>query len=131
MNKKEFSCKQLRAIELLAAAEHNQGRICEIINVSRPTLQKWRRQRSFVDAVIERSRELIREHLPQLYKSAVENALDGKHSYFKTLLEHVDRIEALAKSNTERSITFTWNTSNPTVDGETGIISNDNLEDNT
>lgn len=108
MAKKEFSAKQIQAIELLASAEHNVGEIARCVKTSRTTLQKWRNQRSFIDAVIHRARELVREKLPELYSSAVEQAIRGKHAYFKTLLEHVDRLEEMDKNTSEKSITFKW-----------------------
>lgn len=105
---KEFSVRQHKAIELLAAGDMTYTQIADTLKIARSTLHQWRQMRDFMDAVIQRARELIREALPELYNAAIREAKAGKHAYFKTLLEHVDRLEQMANETKERHIVFVW-----------------------
>jgi uncharacterized protein YjcR len=107
-----FSGKQLQAIELLAAGDMKVTHIAEHLNIGRRTLHQWRCQKPFMDAVIKRARELVREALPELYSAAVREAKKGKHSYFKTLIEHVDRLEEMDRELTDKTIIFEWKVNN-------------------
>ena len=100
--------KKLEAIELLATGGHTYEEICKLAKVSNTTLRSWRNNREFADMVIARARELIREAMPDMYKSAVKHAKEGNHSFFKILIEHVDRLEELSHNTREKSISFTW-----------------------
>jgi AcrR family transcriptional regulator len=112
----KFNGKQIQAIELLAKGDLTTVKISQELGIGRRTLYQWRKQREFMDAVIYRARQMIREQLPELYRSAVKEAKKGKHSYFKTLLEHVDRLEQFERDVSDRHIVFEWNITNAKED---------------
>jgi predicted DNA-binding protein YlxM (UPF0122 family) len=111
-----FSGKQLQAIELLAAGDLKVTKIAEELNIGRRTLHQWRMRTDFMDAVIARARELVREALPELYSAAIREAKKGKHSYFKTLIEHVDRLEQMQRDISDHHIVFQWKIPNENSD---------------
>ena len=100
--------KKLDAIELLAIGGKNYGDICKELKIAETTLRAWRNDREFTDMVISRARDLIKEDLPDMYKAARKYAKEGNHSFFKILIEHVDRLEELSHNTREKSISFTW-----------------------
>ena len=105
---KNITKTQLDAIELLAVGGMNYGEICKELMIAESTLREWRNSRQFADAVVSRARELIKEDLPDMYKAARKYAKEGNHSFFKILIEHVDRLEELSHGAREKSISFTW-----------------------
>jgi predicted DNA-binding protein (UPF0251 family) len=112
----EFNVQQYKAIELLAVGDLSYQDVAKAVGVARSTLVLWKKQRPFMDAVIARARELIREALPELYQSAINEAKKGKHAYFKTLLEHIDRLEQMSNQTEERHIVFQWKRSTDAED---------------
>ena len=111
MNKpKQFNPKQVKAIDLLAMGELTYKAICKEVKIAESTLRGWRDSRSFMDEVIARSREMLRGAIPELYSAAIREAKDGNSSFFRTLLEHIDRLEEQSKGISESSITFSWKT---------------------
>ena len=105
---KKTEKKRLEAIELLAIGGMNYGDICRELKIAESTLRVWRNEREFADMVVARARELIKEDLPDMYKAARKYAKEGNHSFFKILIEHVDRLEELSHGAREKSISFTW-----------------------
>ena len=105
---KKFSAKQIKAIELFAIGNLTHRKIAELVGVSHSTLSIWRARKEFMDAIVLRARELIRESLPELYYSAIKEAKKGKHAYFKTLIEHIDRLEGMQNTVTQGLMSFTW-----------------------
>ncbi len=107
-----FNARQIKAIEIMAAGG-DVGDVARALKVNQNTVHVWKKRVGFVDAVITRAREMIREHLPEMYQAAIRQAASGSHKYFKTLIEHLDRLEEMKSHTSDSSITFTWK--NPVV----------------
>lgn len=108
----QFTHKQLKAIELLATGNDTFEDVAKEVGIARQTLWVWRQNREFVEAVVSRARDILRAELPTMYCVAAEKAKSGQHSFFKTLLEHLDRLEELDKHSNEKSIVFKWKDDN-------------------
>ena len=109
MNKpKQFNPKQIKAIELLAMGTKTYKEVAKDVNVVESTLRGWREDVLFMNAVVDRSREMLKGSLPELYQAAIEEAKDGNAAFFRTLIEHIDKIEERAKSDVDKEITFSW-----------------------
>jgi len=106
----KFTGDQLKAIELLALGSMNMVAICTELKIHRTTLYSWRRQSLFVEAVVSRSRELIRTELPEVYQALVGQAKAGNTPSIKLVLEHLEKLEEMKAEAAESSISFTWDT---------------------
>ena len=103
-----FSPKQLEAIELFATGEHTCSAIAAKIEVTPGTISSWRKNPQFIDAIIDAARGILKEAIPSLYKLGLKSALDGDLGYFKTIIEHIDKLEEHRALKSSRTITFTW-----------------------
>lgn len=103
-----FTAIQLQAIELLAIGDLSHQEIATQIGVTPQTISNWKRNYQFTDAIINRSREILKEGLPILYKHAMKYAQDGSVGYFRTLLEHMEKLESQQATRAGAQITFTW-----------------------
>jgi hypothetical protein len=101
-----FTPKQLKAIELLAQGELSGEAITVELKMSRSNLCRWKKDPDFMQAIVERSRQLLKETLPQIYKSLTNNSKKGSHNHIKVYLDHLEKLEE-AKANTG-TITFIW-----------------------
>ena len=104
----EFTPRQVKAIELLAASELSLGDICEELNISRHTLWKWRKIPAFRDAVLDRARVLLLTELPSIYSALGKNAANGDPRHIRLVLEHLERLEG--RVGEKKDLTFTWET---------------------
>jgi transposase len=102
-----FSPDQIEAIELMA-----DGMLCEDVaqrlNVQPCTISRWRRNNQFMEAIVSRAREKLRDKLPTMYRVAANRAEEGSHAHLKIILDHLDNLETLASRNQDYNITFTW-----------------------
>jgi hypothetical protein len=103
-----LTVKQLKTIELLAIGEMTNVQIAAAVPVNVNTISKWKREPAFMEAVVLRSRELLKENLPEIYLSLTKKSKQGNDRHIKIFLDHIEKLEA-AKS-TQTSITFTWKT---------------------
>ena len=104
----QFSPKQLKAIELMALGNLTLDAVAKQVEVSCQTIYTWRKQQPFIEAVIQRSRELVRAELPEVYQSLMTTAKSGSTQAIKLVLEHLEKLEELKASVAESTITFTW-----------------------
>lgn len=111
-----FTVKQQKCIELLALGEMTQAAIAEQIKICPPTISKWKQSQSFMEAVIDRSRELLRESLPAVYNRLAKNSKLGSERHVKIFLDHLEKLEAIKSS--KGSISITWNPPTPTKETE-------------
>lgn len=102
--------KQLKTIELLATGSKTCKEIAELVGIHPNTITKWRRIPEFAEAVVCRSRELLKESLPEVYSALTNKSKKGNDRHIKIFLEHLEKLEE-ARS-TQASITFTWKGSN-------------------
>jgi hypothetical protein len=102
-----FEPKQLQAIEFYA-----QGRkgteIATELGLCPETLSRWRQDPKFIEAIFNRSRELLKDALPEIYKVLVEKAIAGSYAHAKLILEHLDNVEKNMIQSKEQTISFTW-----------------------
>lgn len=114
---KPWSRKQLKAIELIAqATDMSCDDMAREVGISSRTLRTWKLNPDFINAIISRSRELVREALPEIYKSLSNNAKKGEPQHIKIVLDHLEKLEQMREKANEGSITFTWRM--PTTEGE-------------
>jgi len=109
IKRKVFNKRQLLAIELMARGNYKHLKeITKEVGCSEKTIYKWRNDPLFMAAVVDRSREIIKESLPSVYKVLSKEAGKGTHQHIKILLEHLERLEEQKTKALEGMITFTW-----------------------
>jgi len=106
MAQKYFTPKQLKAIHLLAEGGHTHVAIASACGINSNTVNRWKKDPKFMHAVVMQSRKLLKEDLPEVYKSLGNESKGGSAQHIKILLDHLESLEQ-AKSN-QASITFTW-----------------------
>lgn len=102
-----FEAKQLQAIELYAQGRKGQEIAVEI-EIRPETLSRWRQDPAFLEAIYTRSRELLKDALPNIYKVLVAKAMEGSYAHAKLILEHLDNVEKNAIISRDQTITFAW-----------------------
>lgn len=104
--------KKLEAIELLAAGGLTYVQVAEQVGVTQRTLRKWRKEPEFAAMVLEKSREIIKENLPDIYSVLLKEAKKGSHQHLRLVLDHVERVEEMRNTAELGHITFTWKQNN-------------------
>lgn len=105
---KKFNARQLRAIELFAIGSYSCQDIASDIGVTNKTISVWRRNSQFMDAIITRAREILKESLPELYNVALDESVKGSPQFLKIILDHLDKLEATKAMKSDSTITFKW-----------------------
>lgn len=108
-----WSNKRLKAIELLAQGGMTHSEVAEAIGISPRTLSTWKTKPDFVDAIINRSRELIRAELPSIYSQLKKKSISGSHQHIKILFDHLDKLEEMQSKVSSNQITITWESNEP------------------
>lgn len=115
--KKGYTAKQTKGLELLAIGQKNHGEIAKEIGVSPSTISKWKKDPQFIEDVIIRAREILKQSMPDVYAILAKHAKSGNDKHIKIYLDHLEKLESIRAG--QASITFTWN---PTTHTEEGII---------
>jgi len=102
--------KKLEAIELLAAGM-SYTEVASTVGVTQKTLRLWRKEPEFGAAVLDKSRALIKENLPDIYSVLIKEAKKGSHQHLRLLIEHYERLEEMRTNAELGHISFTWKTS--------------------
>ncbi len=105
-SKKSFSGKKLKVIELLALGEMTQAAISKEVGCQPACITKYKKDPKFMEAVVNRSRQLLKDNLPEIYKALTDKSKEGKDRHIKIFLEHLEKLEE-AKAG-QSTITFTW-----------------------
>lgn len=100
--------KKLEAIELLASGNMSYAQVAETVGVTQKTLRLWRKEPEFGQAVLDKSRDLIKENLPDIYSVLIREAKKGSHQHLRLLIEHLERLEELRNTAEMGHISFTW-----------------------
>ncbi len=100
--------RKTKAIELLAHGGMNYQDVAKECNVTEVTLRRWRKDPDFADKVLSRSRDLLKENLPDIYSVLFEEAKQGSHQHIKLVLDHLEFLEELRANVESAQITFTW-----------------------
>lgn len=103
-----FTPRKRKAIELLALGTHTYKEIAEECNITQVTLRRWRKDPEFAKAVLEQSRQLLKDKLPAIYNVLSDNALSGSHQHIKLIIDHIEKLEELKQVADQGSISFTW-----------------------
>jgi len=103
-----FPPRKQKAIEMLALGTHTYTEIAAECNITQKTLRRWRADKDFAEATLERSRQIMKDKLPSIYNVLTENAQTGSYQHIKLVLEHLQRLEELKHVAEEGSVSFTW-----------------------
>lgn len=104
-----FTVRQLKAIEVLARGGNKQLKdIAVEVGISERQLLNWRSDPNFMSAVVSRSRDIIKEELPDVYCVLTHQAKGGNPAHIKILLDHLENLEEMKAKASEGQITFTW-----------------------
>ena len=114
--KSGFTTNMIKGIELMALGQTTQEQIAKEIGVNPSTICKWKKDPAFLEAVIVRSREILRQQMPDVYASLAKGAKKGEAAHIRMYLEHIERLEQIRAG--QASITFTWNPTTHTEEGE-------------
>ena len=98
--------QRLKSIELFATAELSHRAIAKRLRVARSTIETWKKDPEYNQAILDRSVELLHESLPEIYKALAGRSKQGSERHIKILLEHMERLEDSKSRRT--SLTFTW-----------------------
>lgn len=104
--KKKWTAKQTKAIELLALGEKNHEQIAKELDCNPSTISTWKRLPGFMDLVIGRAREVLKQSIPEVYKVLSKESRDGNEKHIKIFLDHLEKLEQFRANRA--SITFTW-----------------------
>lgn len=99
--------KKLEAIELLAAGM-SYSEVATTVGITQKTLRLWRKQPEFSELVLEKSRALIKENLPDIYSVLIKEAKKGSHQHLRLILEHIEKLEEMRNTAEMGHISFTW-----------------------
>lgn len=102
-----FDDKQLLAIDCLAEGM-NCTETAEKVGVSLSTVSRWRTNPSFLQAVVDKAREVLKGYLPEIYQAAARNAITGSAQHIKIILDHIDNLEKKVIDSSAKQIVFTW-----------------------
>jgi len=106
---KELTPQMLKAIELLKTGDISQKDVADQIGVARQTITQWKKENLFIDELLNASKQWLKQHIPEIYKSAAKEAKNGSYQHTKVILDHLDRLEEIKNQNTARgNISFTW-----------------------
>lgn len=99
--------KKLEAIECLAAGMP-LGETARKVGITEKTLRLWRKQPEFAEMVLDKSRALIKENLPDIYSVLTREAKKGSHQHLRLLIEHIEKLEEMRNTAELGHISFTW-----------------------
>lgn len=108
--KHSFSGKKAKAIELLALGDRTQVDIGAELGVTPQQVSKWKKDPLFMEAVVNRSRELLKQSLPEVYNSLSNHSKNGNDRHIKIFLDHLERLEQIKASVPQ--IVFKWGNPN-------------------
>jgi len=103
-----YSSKRLKAIELLAHGGLTHEEVANEVGISSRTLSNWKNKPDFINAIIDRSRALIKAELPQIYSSLKKRCVKGSAQHMKILFDHLDKLEEMQSMVSANSITVIW-----------------------
>ncbi|MCI3920405.1 phBC6A51 family helix-turn-helix protein [Paenibacillus sp. TRM 82003] len=86
----ELTAEQLHAIEILALPKRGNmtyEEVAEAVGVSSKTLQRWRKETAFQEAVRRRSLQLLGEQLPDVLEAILNGALRGSAKHSELILK--------------------------------------------
>lgn len=88
---KQWSPKQLKAIEMLARPEEKDlTEIAEDLGINFSTLWRWRRNPEFQQAVNTLAYSCLKDELPKVYKSLSKKAVGGNVKAIELMLKFAD-----------------------------------------
>lgn len=88
---KQWSPKQLKAIEMLARPEEKDlSEIAEDLGINFSTLWRWRRNEDFQRAVTTLAYSCLKDELPKVYKSLGKRAVGGNVKAIELMLKFAD-----------------------------------------
>lgn len=100
--------KMTHAVELLASGGLTFAEVADQVGITEVTLRRWRKKPEFAENVLHRSRELLKENLPDIYAVLFEEAKTGSAAHIKLILEHIEFLEELRSTVESAQISFTW-----------------------
>ena len=99
--------KIAKTIELLSTGKYSHVQVVKLAGISSKALYNYLKDPIFLDQVIQRSRDILRSAIPDLYKVAKDKSTEGSAQHLKVLLDHIDRLEERQQTSM-LNITFTW-----------------------
>ena len=87
-----FTSRQLRFIDWLAETKFDrkpptQEKLAEEIGVSARTLVRWKKQSELMEAVQQRTRDLLKDDFPEILGALRREAIKGNFQHIKLALE--------------------------------------------
>lgn len=97
-----------QAIELLAEGAKNHAQVAREVKVTDRALRFWLTEREFIDAVFARSRQMLRNYVPVVYRVLTAHAIKGEPWAVRLMLEHIEALEALSRNTLEGAFVVQW-----------------------
>lgn len=101
-----FTGKKRKCIELLAFGKLTIDSISNELGCVTSTIHKWKKDPEFMQAVVTRSQQYIRDDLPEVYNALRDKSKEGSHHHIRLLLDHLEKLEDAKAGNA--TISFTW-----------------------
>lgn len=105
-----LSAVQEQVIELLATGRYTQKAAAEALSIHGPQISLWKKDKTFMEALVTRSREMLRENLPQIYAVLSDKSIEGNDRHIKIFLDHLERLEQIRSNDIK--IEFRWGSDN-------------------
>lgn len=105
-----YTANQIAVIEWLATSKFDrkpmtQALLADQLGVHEKTISRWKQLPGFTEAVIDRSRELLKSNLPEIYGALNREAEKGSFQHIKLVMEmtgeHTDRQQIETTINVE------------------------------
>jgi len=101
-----------QAIELLAGGD-KPPEVAVALGITEEDLRGWRKRRSFGDAVLARSRQMLREWMYPVFRRMVEQAESGQAAQQNALLKYLEHLEVVEAQNSSDRWVVGWSTAAP------------------
>jgi hypothetical protein len=96
-----------QAIELLAQGD-KPPEVAVALGITEEALRDWRRKPAFTNAVLARSRQLLKLAMPFLYARMMEQAEAGHAGAQRLILTHLETLEKMEAEKTSEEWKVTW-----------------------
>ena len=101
-----------QAVELLAGGD-KPPEVAVALGITEDELRGWRKRRSFGDAVLARSRQMLREGMYPVFRRMIEQAEAGQAAQQNSLLKYLEHLETVEAQNSSDRWVVGWSTAAP------------------
>jgi len=113
-----------QALELLAQGDKPED-VATALALPEDELRRWRSNATFTNAVLARSRQLLKLGMPFLYKRIMEQAEGGHPGAQRILLTHLETLEKMEAEKSSEEWKVTWSDASVAPTGPPAPVKDD------